>query len=407
MPNKSNTLKIQVSGSGSGAQRNQNKKKKRKAAPGAPGKKKRNATVAKRRGVGGLAGYQRMIADPCNSPLIPGLYGTMEGYLSRFHSIVSPAAVDGKNMASGVVLWCPKFHNPGRFGSDINTVGGTTGSIYNLLISTTETSSTGINFTGVGVGSAEVLTAGATYNPARSQSFEDPAWGFVGGPTCGDARTLSACMRMSYYGTMSDTAGMIAHIDVPLSYLMDGLVDGGTSSYHTVDRFFASSQKVMRTSLDAIDQKWIPSEDGIFLTAPSKANVKDLDSDDLIFYAKGATPPTTGEFSEGSYARTYNPRVIGFAWRGFNPGAGIAAPIQFDLYKNIEWKPQYGTGITVPRSVRTSITPPVQAAVMALDAGGKSWTQEVVHEVGSVASKVAKSALAFSGELVTHALGFN
>jgi hypothetical protein len=286
-------------------------------------------------------------------------------------------------------------------------VAGIAGADYNLIVVTTDVSSNPLNLHGYGVGTARNLTPGANYNPAESQSFADPAWAFVDGLTCSDARTLSACIRMSYTGTMSATQGMVAHIDVPLSFITDTLIDGSSNSNLTVDYLFATSQKVMRTSLEAIDQKWIPSEDGIFLSAASQSNVRDIDSDVMISSAKGATPPTTGVFVEGNYARTHNPRIIGFAWRGFGDGSGQPPSIQFDCYKNIEWKPEYSSGITVPRSVRTSVVPPVQAAVVALDSRGKSWTQEVVHEASSTASKIAKTALAFSGQLVTHALGFN
>lgn len=409
--NNTPTLRIAVSSGASGANVNKSGRsqgaQKKKKGPSAPGKKKRGKAVAARRGVGGLTAYQRMLSDPCNSPLVPGLYGTSEGYLSRFHSIVAPQAVGGLAPRAGVILWCPKFHNPGKYGTDISTVAGTAGADYNLIVITTDASGSPLNFHGYGVGGTEVLTPGATYNPSRSQSFVDPAWAFVAGLTCSDARTLSACIRMSYTGTMSATQGMVAHIDVPLSFVTDTLIDGAANSSLTVDYLFATSQKVMRTSLEAVEQKWIPSEDGIFLSAASASNVRDIDSDVLISSTKGATPPTTGVFSEGNYARTHNPRIIGFAWRGFGDGSGASPPLQFDCYKNIEWKPEYSSGITVPRSVRTSVVPPVQAAVVALDSRGKSWTQEVVHEASSAASRIAKTALAFSGELVTHALGFN
>jgi len=370
------------------------------------GRKPRGGSNSSQRMGSSMVAYQRMIADPCNSPLVPGLYGTIEGYLSRFHSVISIPSITINTLTSGVILWCPKFHSPGRYGSNPSTVAGTSGAEYNLITSCTNSTTAGLNLTGYGVATETFVSVpGATYNDSGSLSYPDPAWNFVNGATCSSARTLSACIKMSYFGQMATTQGMVCQIDIPLSQVVDSLNDGSGASTLTIDSLFAGSQLVSRTKLDTAEQKWIPSEDGVFMSATSAAAARDIDLDYMVRATRGATPPTTSVFTTGTYAQTNNPRVIGFAWRGF--AAGNTFPLQFDLYKNIDWKPEALSGITVPRSVRVAVVPPVQSAVTALDSKGKSWTQEVMHEVESVASSAAKTALAFSGQLVRHAVGLS
>jgi hypothetical protein len=216
---------------------------------------------------------------------------------------------------------------------------------------------------------------------------------------------------MNYTGSMSAAQGMVAFIDIPLSLIVERLpAFGSANSYQstlTIDDLFATSQKVQRLSLDPMEQKWIPPDDGgIMTSAVSSANVREVDGDFMIGVSKGASPGgATTTYSLSRYSAANNPRVIGFAWKNF--ASTDVFPLQFDLYKNIEWVPDTVSGITVPRSVRVAAVPPLQDALVKLDLGGKSWTQEVMHEVESAASHVAKTALAFSGRVISRAVGLS
>jgi len=189
---------------------------------------------------------------------------------------------------------------------------------------------------------------------------------------------------------MATTQGMVGVIDMPFSAFEDQISSGTM----TIDSLFELSQMVCRTSLDPLEQKWTPVEASTTFRGPA-SGVNPVASSDFCINAVSGVGTTFG-----ASAAVMNPRVIGFVYKGFAKGIDIGTLLQFDCYKNIEWRPQTGVGITVPTPVRTAVVPPYQMALTALDQVRPGWRNSVRKQAETAASKAAKSALAYSGKLL-------
>jgi len=348
-----------------------NNKKQQKSQTRAPvsAAPRRTPRVAYRGGLD-MAGYAHMLADPCSATLQPGFYGSSEGYLARFHKVAAPPTLVG-NAACGIILWVPDYTCQGY-------VSGTSAT-YNMISVVQNDSTTALDL------------SGCSFTVSSSSSgLADPAYAFVSGTTCSDARTLSACMRMSYLGQVATTQGMVGCLDIPFS-VFDDVIKGGNM---TIDGLFELSQSVNRTSLDAIEQKWTPNDGSSSFKGFGSNTVPGSSGDFAVNY-------NNGSYSLGASAAAMNPHVIGFVWKGFSTAVPASTILQFDCYKNIEWRPQSGSGLANPTPVRTSATSPAQAAVSMLDRATPGWRSATMKVAESAASKVAKSALAYSGQLLT------
>jgi len=322
-----------------------------------------------------------MLADPCGSQLMPGFYGSSEGYLSKFHSIVNPESltVSGANAATcGCILWAPDFTCQGLVTSGLaNGV-----STWNMLTHSAVNPAGGIDLRGyVNDGQSTAFS---------SNSPPDPAYPFVSGTVCDVARTVSACMRMSYLGAISTTQGAVAVVDIPFSVLENKIRGDGLS----VNDLFVLSHKVQRMSLDSQEIRWTPG--AMSETFRNRgAGVTPGTGDDFLVNVNAGT------YTLGSSAVVSNPRIIGFAWKGLSLTSGAASDIiQFDCFKNIEWKPQGTSGLSVPRPVRTAAVPPAHVVTKLLDDMKPDWRDSTMKAVESGASRLAKKALANGGKLI-------
>jgi len=180
---------------------------------------------------------------------------------------------------------------------------------------------------------------------------------------------------------------MVGVIDVPFSTLEDR-IRGGTLS---VDSLFTVSQLVQRLPLDPLEQKWTPSQGSDTFKGPGDTNGQRADF---------CVSVNAGTFTLGDSVATFNPRIIGFVWKGTGTGVTLGSELQFDCYKNVEWRPEAASGLTVPTPIRTHVIPPAHTAVAALDAAMPGWRSKAHRAIESGASKIAKKALAYSGQLV-------
>lgn len=306
--------------------------------------------------------YAQMLADPCNSALVPGFYGSAEGYLSRFHKVIAPH--DLANATCGALLWVPDYHCVGPVNA--------TQTRYNLILLASTGSGSNLTIDGYGASGAAIA---------------DPAYPFVAGTVATDARTLSACVKMSYLGPMAQTQGMVGHIDIAFSSIEDR-IRGDTLS---VDSLFELSQVVQRTNLDPIEQRWTPHAGSERFRGPGDTTGT---SQDFV------VANVSGAFSIGASVAVENPRMIGFVWKGFASTAAFSSLLQFDLYKNVEWRPQANAGISMPTPTRTSAIPPSQSVLVALDQMSPHWRTSATKVASSGAQTIAKKALAYSGQLL-------
>ena len=354
--NKTTNLRISVVPSAAGGNTNGKAGKANKKSKGSTRRPVRAAAPVSK------GDYAQMLMDPCNSKLTPGFYGSSEGYLARFHKVVSP--VDVASGTCGAILWVPDYQCVGPI-----TAAQTR---YNLICIAGTSSGASVVLDGYGTGSLAVA---------------DPAYSFVAGGVAADARTLSACVKMSYLGQMATTQGMVGHIDVAFSALEDRI----RGDLLSIDSLFELSQVVQRTNLDPLEQRWTPGAASDRFKGPG--DQVGHSPDFLVAVASGSYTISTS-------AAVENPRMIGFVWKGYSGATPFSSVLQFDLYKNIEWRPQASAGISMPTPVRTAIIPPAHTALMMLDSAAPVWRNKAHAVAQSGAHAIAKKALAYSGQLL-------
>lgn len=302
--------------------------------------------------------YENMVAHPCDASLEAGIYGSELGLLSR----VKVRSVNTSSGVSGYLLWCPEYHTTGNNGVLGNCFGwsSTTGAIV-------PTNTVAAPY---GTGAQWAVNGGGF-------AINDPAGSLAAGDMVLDARTLSACMKMTYFGAMNDSSGLVGFIDnLPLEALLSGGTAGVAMS---VDDVLRASTDVRRLGVDTLECVYRPSEEnsGVFKS--------ELDGAMLI----GTPTVTVTTITQESLIRA--PIVFGFAWTGLTGGN---ASLSFDLVKNVEWRPEPLSGIN---SVAPKSTGPskIQETLAILDRKSPNWSHKVVSEIGGLTSQVAK--MAFTG----------
>lgn len=316
--------------------------------PAKAGKKKKQSKPS----MGGMAGYARMLQDPCAAPIGPGLYGTGNGYALRFHnSIPSDTAAPSGAFNSGFILYCPNYHCEG--GSTL--VGGTLSSV-NLLTGIATSSASLIPLRG--------LTLASTTLPL-SYSPPDPAYAFMSSGTPQDARCVGACVRIGFEQSVSNLQGRLAYLDLPQNIIDESLATG-----LSVDQLFALSRKVVRADIEMHEIRWKPNEaDSTFRAPAAKATAV---YDDATYRYDS----TLGGYalSNGKYTTQEN-RWIGFAYYGLNSTFGYQT--RYDVYKNIEWRPKQGLGMALPNEGKEAAISPMKYVESILPEG---WQVSDVYQ---------------------------
>lgn len=264
----------------------------------------------------GIDPYEAMIEDPCNSTLVPGLYGASEGMLARLKSTWSSAqtfSVDPATATCGYVLWCPEYSCAGAQPVFSEEEFGNLFAWTNSLPTARPANTTALAYGRNQVGSC--------------QSLPDPASNLIHSDIVADCRPLNACIQMTYYGKMLDSAGEVAVIsNLPFSELIGGGPGGEPLS---VNELLVYSTSKHRLGVETREAIFRPSED-ISTTFRGE--------DDPLT----VTPYPTGVGHESTEANTVDPVVFGFVWRNTEAGAGIS----FDFTKSIEWRPDATSGLT-------------------------------------------------------------
>lgn len=295
-----------------------------------------------------------MVSDPCNCTLTPGIYGSSEGILSK----TKKSFYDGSNSTCGFVLWSPNYHNgliaPNSLAGNLFTWVGTNSA---LPIENTINNpfGTGARFDPV------ALTAHTEY---------DPAFNFTSEGLVQDARNISACIDMTYFGAMYVAEGEMSFINgLPVTALLD------TTSPITVDRLFQWSNNTHRLGVDTFENVWRPSDDDTFYNA--KADCVKI----------GVSGSSTSTLPENAEAK--GPTVFGFAFRGLS--STQENKLRYSLTKVVEWRAKASSGLAQTTSMSTGISV-MQKVVLALDRAAPKWQHRIMDAAGGVASRALEYA---------------
>jgi hypothetical protein len=307
-----------------------------------------------------------MIANPCDSTLVPGLYGSSEGFLARLKNEIYNASAG----SAGFILWSPRYHNK------IQPVADGTYQMNVFAFSTNDPSVSPGNSPGYGgqITFDQSLTQGTVLR------INDPAAQIVGEDNAIvlDARTLSACLRLTYSGRMDSSSGQVAFIEnVPVSALL-GDPDQKEEPM-SVDDLFRLSSSTQRLGVDTMEIVYRSHEVHDATFHDSK--------DGALWVTNNFIDPTT----VSSNAVITSPHVFGFAWRNLDVSSGSAS-LAIGMVKNIEWRPSPTSGFTAVVPHTMSVNNQLAIAHLHLDKVDPAWTKRILDNAGSVAGSVAKMA---------------
>lgn len=313
--------------------------------------------------IGRGSAYVQMISDPCNSTLVPGLYGDSQGFLARFRSTFSNSA--SSTATSGYFLVVPDY-----FGSDSTICFSNADPAFHP-----ENTATVKYGFGTGIGDPFCQNT-ANFEP-------DAAAQFVASTTAADARILSACVRMTFFGNITQSQGEIAFVqDLPLTALIAG---GATNLPMSVNEMFIFSGDSQRLGTDTLEHVFHPDDD----------------SHNFVDGKTGWHDSTGAQTVLSSDQRVKQSKAYGFVWRN----TPVAPAQTYASIRNIEWRPEASLGIANPQTkvVGNSSLP---AVLSALDRSGPSWTKRVLSSVVSGAGAVAQAAFTATLPAVGNLVGF-
>jgi hypothetical protein len=334
------------------SKKNASKTTARRSAPRRRRNRKRG--LRQTQGMRVLSPYLSLVSNPCHSELLPGLYGSSQGLLARLKTTSNcTAGVGGVN---GFVLWAPDFVNSGA-PLDAGNI---------LCFCSPDSAARPAN-----VSTAPFAAGNDWVIGANGFSLPDPAYSLLNGDTARDARTLSACMKMTFYGRLTNSSGQIAFLDN--SSISNLLVGGPLALIPSVDDWFRSSNDVRRMGIDTLEHVWRPT--------PASEIFRDT-ADDCL------TIGTSAASVEGEASRVNPTTLFGFAWRGV---ASTDTNLAFEFIKNIEWRPEVSSGLTT-LGIHSSGPSHVATTLAVLDHHDPSWTHRVVQSIEGSAGAVVRAA---------------
>lgn len=310
-------------------------------------KQKRTARRKRKSKDSNLSKIAKLIYDPCYSELVPGMYGTYGGYLSRCKSSFN---FSGSN-ANGYIAWIPSYH-----GRDWNA--GPTAPLNCFAFANASATTQPAN------NATFPLGADATNS---SLAIAVGAAGWLQSSTVRDFRTLSACMRVIYTGTTSNCQGRCGLIsNFPASQL---------AAPPSVAQMMAYAEQARRIDLEYMELKFRPGEETSKFRAIDSACFEEQKTGDPTLYT------TVAEVDE--------PMAMVFVFRGI-----AADQLTFEFIQNIEWRPATGnSGFVENQFTQTSAEPLYRKALQFLDKTMPGWSESLQQVAGNVANNAINYVL--------------
>jgi len=262
-----------------------------------------------------------MVLNPCEATLQPGIYGDVEGLVARTKTTVNMT----NTSTCGYILWDPVYHNPGETSS-----GGEVGEMNLMVWTSTQSHAQPTN--GKVVGTTYELPFGrGNYNYPTSETttcIPDPAFAFANTEIVEDARLISACIRLTYFGTMLDSSGQIGFLEnVPDSLVLTGGANGDPAS---VDELFRYTSNTHRLGLDTFEVIARPSD--------GTPRFRDTAESPYALGMHGVMPTTISQTG-----KTMPSTLCGLVWRSLDSKSRLVA----EVTKNFEWRPAPISGLVM------------------------------------------------------------
>jgi hypothetical protein len=227
---------------------------------------------------------------------------------------------------------------------------------------------------------------GGGFKLGTADVIDDPAANLLRSDLVADARTVGACIRMRYFGSMMESAGEIGFVsNLPVS---DCLTGGVGSNAFSVDELMNYCGNTRRFGTDTYENIYRLNED-----SSSKFRGPDIKLLDVPGVTTGEVPTVVDES-----AKTLGPRFFGFVWRNTKADAGLT----INFTKSVEWRAEAGSGLTqVPiHSYGRSKVPTVNHVLQKVHTTKSPIWEKTKSDATGAASRVAQAA--FTG--VTNAV---
>jgi len=322
----------------------------------------------------------------------------MAGYLQRTKALVTLTQTTGGAPPNtcGYVIWAPRYFSRGLGTS--SDIGSTARSQMNLFV--WQAASADLSPSNATEAYSSVLNTNppifglqrSTTSPwSSTKALPDPAASFVGGTVCEDARLLSSCIRVTYTGRQSDSAGIICPIrNISLAdFLVRSDLTAGTQFYDkglSVSDIFRLSAQQTRLGTETHEIR-------------SRDSDNELDEWQTVYDPAAypgtysSTSVTISTMDPGVSPR--EPNVIGFAWQNIEPEQ--FTKLYIELYKNFEWRPQSDAGISVPTEERISTVSNVPKTMQYLDRIKHGWDIARPYVSAAAGAAATLQALVYGG----------
>lgn len=319
--------------------------------------------------------YAEMLSNPCNSQLIPGIFGDAEGLLARVKSTITSSSTAGSTC--GYLLWSPDYHEKG---SNATTNSPIRDYINVLAWTSDDPDVNPQNSQSLGAGARKLGTSTTPFasDPllgVTSRGYDDPAAELLTSDIVQDARTIGACIKMTYTGTQRKASGQYARVqDLPLSAIFNSVVidgDEGPSSSISVNEIFRVSTNTGRLGIETLENVSRPDDSSHVFRGGLEGPLT------LINDVVNSPNANTKETTEAS---TLEPQWFGFAWRGLDTSE--VTPLVFELFKSIEWRPKPNSGFTLANKQTVHTTSQIKKVTQVLDKAVPTWRDGKAHSRG-------------------------
>jgi hypothetical protein len=216
---------------------------------------------------------------------------------------------------------------------------------------------------------------------ATTRAISDPAYPLLNGSLARDARTISACLKATYTGTLVNASGEYCILE---NYPAESLLNSAGSAGQSVNGVFrnATNSGMLSRGSHEIKFRGDVSSNDVF-------HDKNGPSDRILQVGIPAANAST--FSDS--ALSVGPRAIVFAWRGYDTST-FDFKMTFNLVKNVEWRPQIDSGLveSIPRAVGDGDSK--HKHVLAhLDQHFPGWATTAIHSVQGFGRRVGRAGL--------------
>lgn len=298
--------------------------------------------------------YIQLLRDPCNAPLAygPATGSSDSGYLTRLYYRYVLHNTAASN--SGVFAWYPGFHCTGAAG--INTT----------IFESSTPATPPLNSSGVPFGSGA---------PTTSAAWNDPAGTFLQTAVVAGARTVAACARVYYTGSISNCAGTIGVIP---NAAPEVLLHGNGGGPIGVNDAITMSPRVQRVGLEPREVRWTPSFRDRAVRGPPRSSFGEVAS--MSPFLPGVVSSSaTSVTAEGNGSTG-----IIIAWSGLP--TNTTGDLIVECYKVIEWMPDAFGAVQpgpVPRPLST-----LETIVSWMDDTMPHWRESLGHVGAGLAERV-------------------